>query len=148
LGSISKNIFGIKPSEEYISDLRDYLLRYNKLRDTRHSPILSWSVLYNKLMRAMAKADPSLDLRTITRDEIYTKNLPCISIKKAVEAGLLPKVLDWQIFTPIRFNKRDRVGEYLPDQAQHSRIAAFRCCLVFSRTACAVASECYDTKDL
>ena len=55
----------------------------------------SWVNMYLKLMREMAKQDPSIDLLTLTREEIYTRALPCISIKRAVDAGLLPVVYDY-----------------------------------------------------
>ena len=48
------------------------------------------------MMREMAKQDSTIDLITLTREDIFTKDLSCISVKKAVEAGLLPKVYDWQ----------------------------------------------------
>ncbi|MEF3693904.1 MAG: hypothetical protein V3576_00980 [Candidatus Cloacimonadota bacterium] len=99
LGSISKQIFAVHPSEGYIKDIKNYLLRYICLRDNRRSGIRAWSVLYSKLMRTMAEALPDIDLRTITREYIYEHDLPCISISRAVEAGLLPKVLDWEGYT-------------------------------------------------
>jgi hypothetical protein len=43
-------------------------------------------------MANMAKLYPEIDLKTITREQIYQENLPCISVKKAVEAGVLPQV--------------------------------------------------------
>jgi hypothetical protein len=57
-----------------------------------------WSSFYMKLMYDMAKADNSIILSTLTREEIYTRELPCISVKRAVEAGLLPVVYDYQSF--------------------------------------------------
>jgi hypothetical protein len=47
-------------------------------------------------MYALAKAMPEIDLGTLTREEIYQQDLPCISIKRAVEAGLLEKVDNYQ----------------------------------------------------
>jgi len=31
-----------------------------------------------------------------TRDDIYTNDLPCIAVKRAIEAGLLPRVQGWE----------------------------------------------------
>jgi hypothetical protein len=76
--------------------MRTYLGRYNALKQNEGRYIRSWVNLYLKLMREMAKQDSTIDLITLTREDIFTKDLPCISVKKAVEAGLLPKVYDWQ----------------------------------------------------
>jgi len=47
-------------------------------------------------MYLVEKAYPGVDLRTIMRDYIYAHDLPCISIQKAVEAGLLKRVKGWE----------------------------------------------------
>ena len=47
-------------------------------------------------MHALAKADPTIDLRTLTREEIYARDLPCISVKRAVEGGLVVKLKKWE----------------------------------------------------
>lgn len=52
-----------------------------------------------KIMYDMAKQDSTIDLKTLTRDEIYARDLPCISIRKAVEAGLLPPIFDYVSYT-------------------------------------------------
>jgi hypothetical protein len=54
--------------------------------------------MYLKMMREMAKRDSSLDLLSLTGDEVCSRVLPCISVKKAVEAGLLPVVRDYRVF--------------------------------------------------
>ncbi|HPS40224.1 MAG TPA: hypothetical protein PL124_12465 [Candidatus Cloacimonadota bacterium] len=95
IGSVSGNLFGLKPSEAYKNDLKNYLMRYRSLKRSNKN-IFTWTSLYLKLMYSMAKADPGIDLRTLTREEIYQRDLPCISVKKAVEAGLLAKVLEWE----------------------------------------------------
>lgn len=95
LGSTTSNLHRIKPSEGFKNDMRTYLGRYNALRENEGRYVRSWVNLYLKLMRDMAKRDISIDLQTLTRDDIYTRDLPCISIKRAVEAGLLPVVYDY-----------------------------------------------------
>jgi hypothetical protein len=95
VGSITSQLFAIKPGKAFQDDLFCYRIRYNALRENHQHPMRSWSALYLKMMYNMAKADPSINLRTLTREEIYTRNLPCISVKKAVEAGLLPVVYDY-----------------------------------------------------
>jgi len=46
-------------------------------------------------MYGMVK-EMSIDLGTITRAQIETDNLPCISIKQAVDANLLPRVRNYE----------------------------------------------------
>ncbi len=99
IGSITSALFALKPSEAFINDLLPYRIRYNALRENHGQPTRSWSALYLKMMYNMAKMDDSIDLRTITREEIYSRDLPCISIKKAVDAGLLPKVYGYEAYT-------------------------------------------------
>ncbi|MCB5288013.1 MAG: hypothetical protein LHW64_09435 [Candidatus Cloacimonetes bacterium] len=96
LGSVTTNLHALKPADGYKNDMRTYLGRYNALKQNEGRYIRSWVNLYLKLMREMAKQDSTIDLITLTREDIFTKDLPCISVKKAVEAGLLPKVYDWQ----------------------------------------------------
>ncbi|PKN80124.1 MAG: hypothetical protein CVU48_03060 [Candidatus Cloacimonetes bacterium HGW-Cloacimonetes-1] len=95
---ITSALFAVKPTAAYCNDLRFYLHPYNALRKNHERPVRSWSALYLKLMYNMAKLDLAIDLRTITREEIYALNLPCISVKNAVESGLLPAVYDYQRF--------------------------------------------------
>jgi hypothetical protein len=45
----------------------------------------------------MQKAMPvSVDLKTITREQIASQNLPCRTLRDAIEAGLLPMVEGYQ----------------------------------------------------
>jgi len=94
-----RQIYLLNPSAAYKQDLKDYCLSYNGLPKIEGKTISSWCQMYNKLMWAMQKAMPeSVSLKTITREQIYTQNLPCISIKAAVEAGLLPAVKNYEFF--------------------------------------------------
>jgi len=52
-------------------------------------------------MANMAKMNPEIDLKTITRQQIYQENLPCISVKNAVEAGILPPVKGYERMTAL-----------------------------------------------
>jgi len=47
-------------------------------------------------MWMLARINPEVDLATLTRDDIFTLDLPCISVKRAVEAGLLPRVKGYE----------------------------------------------------
>lgn len=95
LGGTTANLHSIKPSEGFKNDLRIYLGRYNALRENEGRYVRSWVNMYLKLMREMARRDGSIDLLTLRREEIYTRDLPCISVARAVDAGLLPVVYDY-----------------------------------------------------
>ncbi len=99
VGSISSNLFKLEPSDGYKSNFYTYVDRFNGLKENRSSRARSWTNIYLKMMYAMAKADPTIDLRTITREEIFERQLPCISLKKSIEAGLLPQVYGWEEFS-------------------------------------------------
>jgi hypothetical protein len=91
----NKNLFQLKPSDGYKADCRAYLIAYINTPQGQEKPILTWNNLYVKLMSALARKYPDINLNTLTREEIYAQQLPCISIARAVEAGLLPKVKGW-----------------------------------------------------
>jgi len=99
MGSATANIHALKPSEGYIADLRDYIWSFNRMRVNRLHRLHTWTGLYVKLMFAMARTDASIDLRTLTREDIHTLDLPCLSVQRAVQAGLLPEVPGWEGMT-------------------------------------------------
>jgi len=96
LKQIMQNLQGISPSAEYKQNFKDYLIQYNNLKANKHKRLISWSNLYLKMFYAMQKALPEVDLLTITREQIEMQNLPCKTVKNAIDAGLLPKVNDYQ----------------------------------------------------
>jgi len=96
MGGIAINLFSIRPSEDFKSDCRAYAQQFSSANKNANVSIWTWSNCYLHLMYAMAKRMPDIDLSTLTREEIYTRDLPCISIKRAVEAGLLDKVTDYR----------------------------------------------------
>jgi hypothetical protein len=97
--SAQRAIFALQPSEVYKRDLKDYLLRYNLLPENEGKQAQYWGNLYVKLMFALQKTYPeTVDLANITREQIVSQNLPCRSIKAAVEAGLLPVVKGYERF--------------------------------------------------
>ena len=89
--NIARQIKAINPSEAYRNDFRNYL---NQLRDRDESIRLpSWYSLYVKMLWAMqAKYPDKVNLKTITREQILAQDLPCRSVKAAVEDGLLPVI--------------------------------------------------------
>ena len=95
MGSVSKNLFGIEPSSGFRYDCRTYAFNFASTKKGSQVKIWTWSNTYTHLMYALAAAMPDVDLSTLSRDEIYLRDLPCISIKRAVEAGLLTPVKDY-----------------------------------------------------
>ena len=97
-----KQIYAIHPSEDFKYNLYDYCLSYNDLPQNRENQLFSWCHVYNKMMWNMQKAMPDqVDLKTITKEQICDNNLPCKTLKQAIEAGLLPEVEGYQ-----RWNKQ------------------------------------------
>ncbi len=101
LGLSTKGILALQPSNEYKNDLRTYLLWYKSSKYVKSKPLRNWVNAYMHLMYNMAKAYPDIDLKSITRDDIFSLDLPCISVKRAVEAGLLPQVYNWESLNAI-----------------------------------------------
>lgn len=96
-----RNIYALKPSDAYKHNLLDYCMSYSALPEADGKPLYSWCHVYNRLMWAMQRAMPeSVDLKTITREQISSQSLPCRSLKDAIDAGLLPAVPGYE-----RFNK-------------------------------------------
>ncbi len=97
--AVMKNLKALNPSSEYREDLKAYLVLYNKLPQNTYHQIQSWNNLWQKLMWMLARINPEVDLATLTRTDIYNLDLPCISMKRAVEAGLLPRVKGYEMLT-------------------------------------------------
>ena len=94
-GNIARNIKALDPSEGYRSDFKTYLSALRDFDDNVTYP--SWYSLYVKMLWAMQAQQPDVvDLKTITKQQVYQNNLPCVSVKNAVEAGLLPVVNGYQ----------------------------------------------------
>jgi len=88
-----QNLKALAPSAGYLRDLKDYLPLYNRLPDNAGKELNCWNNLYVKLMFALENAFPdTVNLATLTREQIQVQNLPCRTVKTAVEAGLLPLV--------------------------------------------------------
>ncbi|MCB5248021.1 MAG: hypothetical protein LHW57_08360 [Candidatus Cloacimonetes bacterium] len=96
--SAQKAIYALAPSETYKRDLKDYLILYNQLPGNADNNAQSWTNIYNKLMFAMQK-NLQVPLKNISRAQIAQQNLPCRTLKEAIEAGLLPEVRDYERFT-------------------------------------------------
>lgn len=92
----AKNLKALCPSPGYRSDLKAYL---KLLQDKDIYPRLnSWYPLFMILMTAFAARHPEYDLCTISREEIYSQELSCRSVKSAVEDFLIPHVSGYEAF--------------------------------------------------
>ncbi len=99
MAAIMANLKLIEPSNGYRQNLKDYILRYNDSKDYGHKPVSSWNNIWLKMMYALQKAMPEqVDLRTLTREQIYADDLPCKTVKAAIEAGLLPSMPGYKIW--------------------------------------------------
>ncbi len=97
-GNTIKNIMSIHPSPAYKDDLMSYAERcYNTPLFKGVRPL--WNNLYMKIMFAMQKDYPGMDLNTLSRADIIDLALPCRTVSNAVAAGYLPEVRNWQELT-------------------------------------------------
>ena len=101
LAAVQRNLRLIHPAADYIQDFKDYMVLYNQMSRNKWHPVFVWNNLYQKMLYAMAAQDDSIDLTILSRADIYANNLPCVSLKTAVEAGLLPKVKGWEGFVAL-----------------------------------------------
>jgi hypothetical protein len=89
LGRIASNLKALGLSEGFRLDLLNYTELYR--REYRDSNCTSWYNLFLRMMWALAKSE-NIDLEALTREQINAQNLPCASVKKAIDAGLLMPV--------------------------------------------------------
>ncbi len=94
--SIAQNLKQLDPSEAYRYDFKIYL---SLLRDKDETiAVPSWYGIFTKMMWAMKKKySDTINLETLTREQIVAQNLPCRSVKAAVADGLLPEVTNWEL---------------------------------------------------
>jgi hypothetical protein len=96
---IMRNLGTIKPDFYYKEDFSFYLELYNQLPDKKYGAVMTWCNLYMKVLFSMAKTIAGIDLSTITKQTMYDRDLPCLSVQKAVDAGLLPVVKGYTRFS-------------------------------------------------
>ncbi|MBW6513340.1 MAG: hypothetical protein K0B87_01095 [Candidatus Syntrophosphaera sp.] len=104
LARIARNLKALGLSEGFRLDLITYTEMYR--REYRENSVNSWYNLFNRMMWNLAKnyslegsplapdgtppaGETAIDLETLNRAQITAGNLPCASVKQAVEAGLL-----------------------------------------------------------
>ncbi len=90
LGMFYQNI-----SESYKYDLSSYSKSYNLEFMDPECYYQSYSI-FMRMMYALARSNPSVDLRLITPQQVVSEGLPVITIATAIENGLLPSVADYQ----------------------------------------------------
>lgn len=97
---IIQNIYALAPSEEYKQNLQTYVALFNTNLPEGKKPLHTWTNAYTILMFALQKAFPeTVNLSTLTRDQIHSQNLPCNCVKQAIEAGLLAPVKNYELLT-------------------------------------------------
>lgn len=99
-GRISRNLKALEPSPGYKSDLSVYVDIHNRRTANEDVILQNWYVAYTRLMWNLARANPeTIALETLTRDQIYALDLPCVTVRRAVEAGLLAPVHGYELLT-------------------------------------------------
>jgi len=96
--AISKNLKALNLSVGYKQDLKDYTELYIRRQDNHKLPVSNWYNVFLMLMWNLSR-EYSIDLQTITRAQIEADNLPCRTVKQAVEADLIPYVKDYAELT-------------------------------------------------
>jgi hypothetical protein len=95
--SVMANLKLINPSQGYRQNLTDYIYVYNQSREYGNKPLAAWNNAWLKIMYAMQKAMPGqVDLRTLTRQQIVDEDLPCKTLRDAIDFGLLPSLPDYE----------------------------------------------------
>jgi len=87
----SRNLSSIPLSDLFKQDLR-YYAEFSRQR----GQLLNWRIVLISMMYRMEKTVPDVDLAILSKDEIYTLDLPCVRVKRAVEAGLLLSIKGYQ----------------------------------------------------
>lgn len=108
---VHRNLKALNPSPGLRADLRVYTDIHNRKVDNQFRHLPNWYNAYVRMMHALARAwlipDPDvpggdpvpIDLATLTRAQITDHDLPCRSVKRAIEAGLLEPVRGYEILT-------------------------------------------------
>jgi len=97
-GNASKNLRTLNLSDAYKEDFKTYTDLYCRLRINYDNPVSNWYNLFLKMMYKMSQ-EMTIDLKTITRAQIETENLPCLTVAMAVDAELLPRVRNYERLT-------------------------------------------------
>jgi len=82
-------------SPGYLYDLATYARSYNLEYMDPNCYYQTYSI-YVRMMYALARLVTTVDLSTITPAQVVTEALPIITVAQAIDAGLLPKVPDYE----------------------------------------------------
>lgn len=93
--AICNSLSQLPLSPAYVEDFKLYHKLYNRLPPNRERQLPAWNNLWKKMMWNMQRIYGT-ELIGITYADIIGNQLPCICVKAAVEAGLLPKVKGWE----------------------------------------------------
>ena len=93
MARVARNLKALELSEGFRLDMITYTELFRK--EWKAPSCNSWYNVFNKMMWAMHRL-MAVDLETLTRSQIEAEELPCRSVKSAVEGGLLPPVSGWQ----------------------------------------------------
>jgi hypothetical protein len=91
VGSIAKNagLFKEGVSTGYMDNLMDYADRYNLATLGQTGRVTGYTTLM-KVLYALKKAIPGVDLLTLTPQDVIDSDLPIKSVREAIANGLLP----------------------------------------------------------
>ncbi|MDP8232921.1 MAG: hypothetical protein P9L91_09695 [Candidatus Zophobacter franzmannii] len=91
IGSIAQNISLFKDtvSEGYLEDLKDYADRHNLATIGLPGKMNGYTALM-KMLYALKRAMPDVDLLTLTPQEVIDSDLPIKTIREAIDNGILP----------------------------------------------------------
>jgi len=98
MGAIMKNLSKIYAEADggYIQDLGVYAVRNGKQNVPKGQLIPTRYAIFVKMMFAWQESDPEfVDLSAVTIEDIVTHEAPVISVKDAVDADLLARVMDY-----------------------------------------------------
>jgi len=87
----------INVSDSYLDDCREYIRLFNQKFRKQGRAMSTWPNVYMKVMRALKEQYPAINFKTLTRQQIIDQNLPCRTIRAAVEAHYLEKVPDYDL---------------------------------------------------
>jgi len=102
MGRIARQLSALELSAAYKNDLRLYVDIHNAHLEKHETVLMNWNNAFYKLMWKLAADSPGyIDLETLTRAQIEANDLPCRTVKRAVEAGLLPPVNGYELLTAV-----------------------------------------------
>ena len=100
--AIARNLKRIAPSQAFITDMTVYTDIHSRHAREGDRIYSTWYSAFLKMMYALQASDPGIDLEFLERIHIETNDLPCRSVKRAVEAGLLETVPGYELLDKLK----------------------------------------------